>query len=154
MKRSRLKRKTALKAGDVPLRRARPIRTHRLKPGVVLKPAGPRKRPVAAGSWFWRVVALYGAECVVCSTPERPVRAVQGHHAVPRQRIMADTRKPLDERRILEFDARNGVPVCAACHGAHELGATRIRRAQLPEGVRQWAREHGYGHVLKGPVYP
>jgi cytochrome c553 len=107
-----------------------------------------RDFPGATG-WTGRVFCLYGRSCVVCGE-----EAVQGHHAVPRQRILADTRKTRDERRELAYDARNGVPICGRCHERHEIGAERIPRKRLPAGVIEWARERGFAHVLKAPVYP
>lgn len=109
---------------------------------------GGRERAPGANGWTQRVFALYGHRCVVCGG-----EATQGHHAVPRQRIVTDTRKSRDERAVLEYDARNGVPVCWGCHEAHENASSRIPRRLLPVGVVAWAREHGYGHVLKPPVY-
>lgn len=104
-----------------------------------------RRGPGARG-WTQRVLALYGRRCVVCGA-----RAVQGHHAVPRQTIVARE----GEGTPLEYDARNGVPVCLACHAAHEGASRRIGYWRLPEGVVEWAREHGFEWVLdREQVYP
>jgi hypothetical protein len=136
------KRRTALKRGSKPLQRAPWSKTNP-------KRRKEAKRYPGAIGWTQRVLALYGRLCVVCGDP-----AVQGHHAVPRQRIIRDSRKSDEERSFLAYDARQGVPVCKRCHERHETATERIPRSTLPAGVVEWAREHGYSHVLKPPVYP
>lgn len=110
----------------------------------------PRKRrnPRANG-WTKRVFFLYGHKCH-CGK-----RATQGHHVVPRQRIMADTRIDIEEREALEYDARNGLPVCTDCHMNHESGATRIPYGALRPQNLAWAIGWGYAYVVNdATLYP
>lgn len=93
---------------------------------------------------------LYGRVCVACGG-----RATTAHHVVPRQAILGDTRKPVEERRQLAYDARNGCPACWACHNAHEVASRRFLRGELPAGAVAWAVEHGYARrVNDRRVYP
>jgi hypothetical protein len=120
-----------------------------------LLPRNPRRRKASrrlpgATGWTARVFALYGRRCVVCGK-----RATQAHHTVPRRVILDDTRKPKAEREQLAYDARNGCPVCADDHSAHENASRRIPRRCIPEGAIAWAKEFGYGHrVNDRRVYP
>lgn len=114
-----------------------------------------RRNPNAAG-WTQRVFHLYGRHCLACPKG-RLTRAVQAHHLVPRQRIANDARKPQAEREALEYDARNGFPICQRCHELHEFpgpDAKRIPFSRIPAAAVEWAIEHGYSYVLKPPVYP
>ena len=122
------------------------------------KPRRESRRAPGATGWTQRVFKLYGRRCVVCKG-----RAAQGHHAVPRQVIVARE----GEGSPLEYDARNGVPVCVDCHLAHETSAVgrnaatgelysrRIRYERLPQGVIDWADDHGFAwYLAKVDVYP
>jgi hypothetical protein len=100
-----------------------------------------RRNPLARG-WTQRVFALYGRYCLRCSTKQKPVRAVQAHHAIPRQAIEDAPHLTPEERLALEYDARNGVPLCLRCHD--DSPSSRLRRSQLPRDVIEWAREHGF----------
>lgn len=111
--------------------------------------------PCARG-WTQRVFALYGRYCLACPKGKL-TRAVQAHHLVPRQRIANDFRKTQEERDALEYDARNGFPICQRCHELHEFpgpDAKRIPFSRIPALAVEWAIEHGYDYVLKPPVYP
>lgn len=144
-----------MRRGKPPKRRT-PLRSKPLNTAAIMK-RNPRWRreektlPGASG-WTQRVFALYGRLCVVCSEPGKPVPAVHGHHAVPKQTILA--RGDLE----LAYDQRNGVPICLDCHHKHEFpGATggRIPRSKLPEGVIEWAYEHDFGwYIDKRAIYP
>lgn len=110
--------------------------------------------PMSRG-WTQRVFALYGRHCLAC--PKGTLtRAVQAHHVVPRQRIQADARKTKEERDALEYDARNGFPICLRCHELHEypgVSGRRIRLSRIPELAREWAREHGYDYIFDSDIY-
>jgi hypothetical protein len=113
------------------------------------------RNPMARG-WTARVFTLYGRYCLACPKGKL-TRAVQAHHLVPRQRIDTDMRKTREERDALEYDARNGFPICQRCHELHEFpgpDAKRIPFSRIPAAAVEWARDHGYDHVLQPPVYP
>lgn len=113
------------------------------------------KNPMARG-WTQRVFALYGRHCLACPKHTHS-RAVQAHHIVPAQRIRNDFRKTREERDALEFDARNGFPICQRCHELHEFpgpDAKRIPFSRLPALAVEWAADHDYSYVLRPPVYP
>lgn len=115
-----------------------------------------RRRNANASGWTLRVFHLYGRYCLACPKGKL-TRAVQAHHLVPRQRIMADARKTEEERLALEYDARNGFPICKRCHELHEYpgpDAKRIPFSRIPALAVQWAAEHDYSYVLQPPVYP
>lgn len=149
----RRERSTKERRADAPLRRLeRAARASAL-------PKRKSSNPFARG-WTQRVYALHGRECLACSAMGRRTRATQGHHAVPRQTIAkADHLKhlPVQERQALEYDARNGVPLCRDCHMRHEQpgidDSAKLPRSILPAGVWEWAREHRFEHVLKGAAY-
>lgn len=112
-----------------------------------------RKNPRANG-WTKRVFFLYGQKCY-CGK-----RATQAHHVVPRQRIMADVRLTQEEREALEYDARNGLPICDGCHAAHELAAGHKESRRIPHGALRpqnlaWALAWGFAYVVNDRnVYP
>lgn len=131
----------------------RPVDQAKVKKGN--PPRRSAKNPAARG-WTQRVFALYGRYCLACPKGKLS-RAVQAHHLVPRQRIAKDFRKTREERDALEYDARNGFPICKTCHEHHEFpgaDAKRIPRSRIPALALEWAAEHGYAHVLEAPVYP
>lgn len=118
--------------------------------------ARPNKRNPNAAGWTRRVFALYGHYCLACPK-KKLTRAVQAHHIVPRQRIAADIRKTREERDALEYDARNGFPICVRCHELHEFPgpkAKRIPYSRIPALAVEWAHDHDYDYVLRAPVYP
>lgn len=145
------------------MRRGKPKNPHLSKanpprpvdPADVRKTNPPRrygvKNPMARG-WTQRVFALYGRHCLACPKHVH-TRAVQAHHLVPAQRIRNDARKTRAERAELEFDARNGFPICQRCHEQHETGTRRIPMSRIPALALEWAIDHGYEHVLTPPVY-
>jgi len=112
------------------------------------KPRRRRDRLPGARTFKRRVFGLYGSKCVVCGK-----RADQAHHGIPVNVILDDVRKPPDVRRAIANDARHGVPVCTPDHHAHEGASRRIRRWELPQGVIDWATEHGYEYRIEA-LYP
>lgn len=116
-----------------------------------------RRRLPGESSWKRRVFERYGRQCVVCGCSLRrgdiPKPAAHAHHAIPRQTILGDTRKPVALREQLAYDSRNGVPVCVDCHTAHEAASRRIPRACLPGGVIEWAERFDWGWYIER-TYP
>lgn len=139
MKRTALKRRQGL----------RPVRWDRRR-----NPK-PRKNPMATG-FIARVFALYGRKCLVC----RKRRACQAHHVVPRQRIANAPHLSQEERDALEYDARNGLPICVACHAAHELASghkdvQRIPYSCLKPQHLAWALGWGFASTVNDRrLYP
>lgn len=108
------------------------------------------KRLPGARGWTQRVFALYGRKCVVCGR-----RAVQGHHAVERSVILSARHLTQQERELLAYDARQGVPVCVRCHERHTLAVARIPFECLPPPVVEWALEHGFrSRIMDRRIYP
>lgn len=108
------------------------------------------KRLPGARGWTQRVFAIYGRQCIVCGA-----RAVHGHHAVARQTILSARHLSPEERALLAYDARQGVPICERCHSRHELAVARIPFERLPAPVVAWALEHGFrSRIMDKRVYP
>jgi hypothetical protein len=111
------------------------------------KARGRRSRVPGLRGFTQRVFALYGDRCVVCHG-----KAVQAHHVVPLRTLFAR-----GEDYALEAggDARNGAPICVACHESHENASRRIRRSELPVGVIRWAQQEDFGWYIDRPgIYP
>lgn len=137
------------------LKRSGPLkRTKALKRGGWRATNPPRRReerrlPGARG-WTQRVLALYGRQCIVCGD-----RAVHGHHVIARQTILTARHLSAEERVLLAYDARQGVPICERCHSRHELAVARIPFERLPPGVVAWVIEHGFrSRIMDRRVYP
>jgi len=114
-------------------------------------PRREEKDTPGANGWTQRVFTLHGRRCRVCGKR----RAVQGHHVVPRQVIVTAPHLTREQRAMLAYDARNGLPVCLRCHERHELAVQRIPFEALPASVVEWAVEHGFeDRVFDERVYP
>lgn len=134
---SSLRRKTAMK------------RTHWSRKNNPTRRAHDRN-PNATG-WTQRVFALYGRRCLVCNLR----RASQAHHVVPAQRIRKADHLDQEERDALEFDARNGLPICEPCHQGHELASARIPYSRLKSQHLAWAMAWGFASTIKDArIYP
>lgn len=112
------------------------------------------KNPNAAG-FTRRVFTLYGYRCLVCDK----AKAVQAHHCVPRQRITKAPHLSQTQRDALEYDARNGLPICMSCHAAHEYPGVRkdarIPRAKLRPEHFEWAVQFGFATTINDrKLYP
>lgn len=62
------------------------------------------------------------------------------HHVVYRQELKHHATREQSFRR-LETDRRNMVRVAFDCHGAHHMGARRLRLSVLPDPVFEFAGE-------------
>lgn len=154
MKKTALKRKTRLQSRPKPLNVKRILKQN---PPRRFPRKGRKYNPNSVG-FTQRVFALYGHYCLAC--PRKTARkAKQAHHVVPRQRITKAVHLTQEERDALEYDARNGLPICLECHGDHEQPGVkddaRIPRARLKPEHIAWAIEHGFETTINDrTVYP
>ena len=147
MKRSPLKRKTALKAKTA------------LKPGGELKrtPLAPvsakgrvsrqrdRAQVAAEGAAF--KAAVRGMRCVMCGTTD----GIQAHHAVPQQTLRRRGRTDV------LWHPHNAVPLCVRDHARHTTRFATVPFERLPAAaiafayarglVEELLREHPRGQV-------
>jgi hypothetical protein len=93
-----------------------------------------------ANGYTQRVFAIYGVRCMVCGA-----KAVHAHHVVPKRTIVARGEADFP----LVYDARNGFPICPACHERHEKAFRRIWRHELAFAHVDWAESNGFGWVIE-----
>lgn len=98
----------------------------------------------AAGRW-WH--AAQGRPCAACGGPPEP--RMDGHHAIPKQRLRRDHPEHT-------WDLRNLVPLHRQCHADHEGARHRVPREALGASVEQLAAELGLTWLLDSiyGVYP
>lgn len=136
MKRTPLKRTTALRRATQPLRRESKLRSRKW-----------RKRPTdqALAAKVRRAVLSGANRClgssfssVPCSGPLDPC------HLIPAQALR---KRGLSE--AVAYDPRNGVAMCRAHHARSDSGKERVPAALVPLAARSFAREHGLDHLLE-----
>lgn len=145
MKRSELKRKSALSA--------------RGKGGACPpKPSGAERNGIGrpkreAESWrpvFRALVAgMHGTACRVCGKP-----ATDPHHVIREQDLRK--RLPADGIEAVLADPRNGLSLCRTDHARHHARFAPIPRGLLSPCHFEFAAEHGLTWLLEKcyPEYP
>lgn len=151
MKRSRLKRKTELKANpEKPLRpdpekvreflrRGRESGSKSLRAAAVrsVRAGRPAEGPLDPATWRQNVFAASAGRCIVSGSRARDAddRRFHAHHMLPKGELRA--------RGLFGhvWDDRNGILVSQRVHMRHEGGYRRIPRELLPARVWAFAKE-------------
>lgn len=149
MKRSSLKRKTALKRGDKQLKRSPLKRSDKPMKRTALQ----RQQPKWATAEERRRAkeykdSIYRRDKGKSVLPPHAKKAklyMDAHHCVPKRILRADGKDHL------VWDTRNGILLTDEEHANHEARARGrvITFEQLPDHVIKFAKRHGYMHVLK-----
>lgn len=136
-------KRTPIKRGTTPLKtRTRLTARSTLKASKGLRRTPPKAltRDEAAARREFRAKTMQrtGGKCIVTGR-----RAQEAHHVVPKE-LLPDS---------LRWDPENGVALTQEVHANHTSGYRRLPRDVIPKLTLEWAKRHGFWHVIENE-YP
>jgi hypothetical protein len=104
---------------------------------------------------FFHAATMLKGACVVCNGH----KAGAAHHVIPKRRLktlpLIEIGRPGgggEDRALVVWDSRNGLPVCIDCHEMLTNGTIKLTPGQLrPENV-EFAYAYDIEHMLEREV--